>query len=111
MVKSIDKGLLASARESARRNFFVTVGALSLLAAAAPHSFAQTAGGGGSATTQTYTLGTYGPGAADYSAAAQGFATNVGGILTAILGLLLVVLAVWKGPGLIKKAINKYVPG
>lgn len=58
--------------------------------------------------SQTYTLGTYGPSGSDYLTAAQGFAGNIGGILSAILGLLMIVMAVWKGPGLYKKLVTKF---
>lgn len=67
---------------------------------------AQTTGG------QTYGLGQGGsPAASDYLSAAQGFNTSLAPILTAILPVLVVILAVWKGPVIFKKLIGMATRG
>lgn len=68
---------------------------------------AQTSGGG-----QTYGLGQGGsPAASDYLNAAMGFNTSLAPILTAILPVLVVILAVWKGPVIFKKLIGMATRG
>jgi hypothetical protein len=68
---------------------------------------AQTAGGG-----QTYGLGQAGsPAASDYLSAAQGFNSSLAPLLTAILPVLVVILAIWKGPMIFKKLVSMATRG
>jgi len=61
---------------------------------------------------QTYGLGQGGsPAASDYLNAAMGFNTSLAPILTAILPVLVVILAVWKGPVIFKKLIGMATRG
>ena len=98
MIQNIRK-----ARSVAARQWYRTVGALAVAGASLVPSVAHA-----DATAQPTALGTYGPAGSDYLAAAQGFAGNIGGILSAILTLLMVIMAVWKGPALYKKVVNRF---
>ena len=60
-------------------------------------------------TTVTYGLGQDGaPAAADYAAAAAGFSSSIGPILQATLPLLLLMLAIWQGPRLVKSLVMRF---
>lgn len=64
---------------------------------------AQAAGG------QTYGLGQQGsPVAADYTSSAIGFSSSLSPLLTAILPTLVVILAIWRGPWLLKHLVNGF---
>jgi len=80
--------------------------ALALTVVMSPPANAQASGG------QTYGLGQGGsPAASDYLNAAMGFNTSLAPILTAILPVLVVILAVWKGPVIFKKLIGMATRG
>ena len=69
-------------------------------------SFAQSTAPSGTSPggTQTYALGQAGsPAATDYFGAAQGVNASLAPLLTAILPVLVVILAIWQGPKLLKR--------
>lgn len=56
---------------------------------------------------QTYGLGQGGsPAATDYTGAAMGFNTSLSPLLTAILPTLVVILAIFQGPRVLKKLVT-----
>ena len=87
----------------ATRIAFALFGLLLLGASTVPAS-AQTG-----TTTVTYGLGQNGaPAATDYYNAANGFSSAIGPILTAILPVLLLMLAIWQGPRIIKALVMRF---
>lgn len=105
LVKTVDKGFIASAKETLRQNsrklglyalaFCVTV----IFSTLAAHAQAAPA----------YGLGTDGgPVGTDYLSAGSGFASNLGPILKSTLPLMLGMLAVWQGPRIIKSLVKRF---
>ena len=93
------RGSVASRSVKVKSAAYALIGAgVALLPMAAN---AQTSGAGGS---QTYGLGQAGsPASSDYFNAAQGFNSSLAPLLTAILPVLVVILAIWQGPKLLKR--------
>jgi hypothetical protein len=100
------KSALSLVKSNLSRYAFVAFGALLLLGALTVPASAQ------SGTTVTYGLGQNGaPAATDYYNAANGFSSSIGPILTAILPVLLLMLAIWNGPRIIKGLVTKFSRG
>lgn len=110
MTRTIDKGFARSAKQAAdyietncaRLTAYAVVGVTAIMLPAA--SMAQAGGGTGG---QTYGLGQAGsPAAADYLGAAQGFNSSLSPLLTAVLPVLVVILAIWTAPKLLKRLVT-----
>lgn len=95
-----------SAGEVVRRGYtkaitYGMIGVGSLMVASS--SFAQTA----TVPTQTYGLGQgNSPLGSDYFNAASGFNASLAPMLTAVLPVLVVILAIWTGPKLLKRLVT-----
>jgi len=84
----------------ARLTAYAVVGMTALLLPAS--SFAQT-----TTTAPNYGFGQAGsPQQSDYLGAAQGFNSSLSPLLTAVLPVLVVILAIWTAPKLLKKLVT-----